>query len=142
MTPPEGLQVGEVFLPGKIDMFVVPHAMHLDERYFERPTEFIPERWLVEPGHELYPNVKGAWRAFEHGPRNCIAQGMVMLELKMVLAMTIRQFDVKPAYEEWDRLHPGKGIKEVDGQRVYQIDEGAAHPADHFPCRVSLREVK
>jgi hypothetical protein len=67
---------------------------------------------------------------------------MVMLEVKMILAMTVREFDVKPAYEEWDRLHPRKGLKTVDGERAYQIDEGAAHPVDHFPCRVYLRDQK
>lgn len=53
MTPPDGLQVGDVYLPGNIDVFVVPHAMHLDERNFERPTEFIPERWLADGKPEL-----------------------------------------------------------------------------------------
>jgi cytochrome P450 len=109
---------------------------------FVRPDEFLPERWLVDPEDPLYPTVKGAWRPFEYGPRNCIGQLMVMLEVKMILAMTVREFDVKPAYEEWDRLHPRKGLKTVDGERAYQIDEGAAHPVDHFPCRVYLRDQK
>ena len=62
-----------------------------------------------------------------------------MTELRVVLAMTVRQFDVKPAYEEWDLLHPNKGLRTYRGERVYQIEEGAAHPTDKYPCRVFER---
>ena len=47
-------------------MFVVPHAMHLDERYFERPTEFIPERWLADGRPELVKD-KRAFAPFTIG---------------------------------------------------------------------------
>ena len=112
--------------------------MHRAQKYWKRPEEFLPERWLVEPGHELYP-MKGAWRAFEYGPRNCIAQNLVMTELCVVLACLIRQIEVKPAYDEWDVLHPRKGLKTYRGERVYQMEEAAAHPIEHYPCHVLLR---
>lgn len=123
-------------------VYIIHIAMQRLSSSFVRPDEFLPERWLVGPEDPLYPSVKGAWRPFEYGPRNCIGQLLVMLEVKAILAMTVREFDVKPAYEEWDRLHPSKKLKTAQGERAYQIDEGAAHPADHFPCRVSVREGK
>ena len=112
--------------------------MQRSEKYWVRPAEFLPERWLVEPGHELYP-MKGAWRPFEHGPRNCVAQILVMTELRVVLACLVRQIEVKPAYGEWDRLHPRKGPKTYRGERAYQIEKGSAHPVDYYPCRIFLR---
>ena len=33
--------------------------MHRSPKYWVRPDEFLPERWLVDPEHELYP-MKGA----------------------------------------------------------------------------------
>ena len=33
--------------------------MHRSPKYWVRPDEFLPERWLVDPGHGLYP-MKGA----------------------------------------------------------------------------------
>jgi cytochrome P450 len=121
-------------------VWMVHVEMHRSPKYWVRPDEFIPERWLVEAGHELYP-MKGAWRSFEHGPRNCIAQGLVMTEMSVVLAMVAREFDIQPAYDEWDRLHPRKGLKTYRGERAYQIEEGAAHPVNKYPCRVSLRNI-
>lgn len=128
--------------PTENTMIQINHlAMHRAPKYWVRAEEFLPERWLVEEGHELYP-IKGAWRPFEHGPRNCIAQGLVMVELCVVLACIAREFDFKPAYDEFDLLHPpGKGPRTYKGERAYQVAEAAAHPVDHYPCRVSSRIV-
>ena len=121
------------------------HAeLHRSPKYWPHPDSFLPDRWLVvDPTHELFP-VKGAWRAFEHGPRNCLAQGIVMAQLKTVLACLVREFDFEPAYEEWDRLQgvteKEKGTRVYRGDRAYQMEEAAAHPVEHYPCRVFLRE--
>ena len=133
---------GNHYPTGNCMVYILHLIIQRDHEYWVRADEFLPERWLVGPEDPLYPNVKGAWRAFEYGPRNCIGQLSVMLGIKVVLALTAREFDVKHAYEEFDKLHPKKGLRTVDGERVYQIDEGAAHPADHFPCRVFLRDSK
>lgn len=113
--------------------------MHRAPVYWNRPEEFLPERWLVEPTHELQP-IKGAYRAFESGPRNCVAQGFVMTELRVIMVCIVRQFDFQAAYDEWDRFHPRKGLKTYRGERAYQIEEGAAHPVNHYPCRVSINK--
>ncbi|MCJ1420219.1 hypothetical protein MMC32_006576 [Xylographa parallela] len=124
-----------------MNIWIVHPVLQRNPLYWKRPNDFLPERWLVGPEDELYP-VKGAWRPFEFGARNCIGQGLVMLELKVVLALVIREYDIKAAYEDWDLLHPDKtnGITTVDGERAYQIEKGGAHPADMFPCRVSFRK--
>ncbi|KAE8422580.1 cytochrome P450 [Aspergillus pseudocaelatus] len=115
-------------------------ALHHNTGHWNQVESFIPERWLVGPEDPLYP-VKGAWRPFEFGPRSCIGQTLAMLELRIALAMTIRQFDITPAYDEWDSIHPAISTKEVNGHRAYQAERGAggAHPADGFPCRVKER---
>jgi sterigmatocystin biosynthesis cytochrome P450 monooxygenase len=117
-------------------------AMHRSPAVFTRPEAFMPERWLVGPGDALYPR-KGAWRPFEWGPRNCIGQTLAQLELKVALAMTVRMFGIAPAYDEWDEMHPPrKGLKTVEGDRVYQAEMGGggAHPVDGFPVTVTLRD--
>jgi len=113
------------------------YAIQRDGKYWPEPDKFIPERWLVEEEDPLYP-VKGAYRPFEHGPRNCIGQELATIEMKIVLVMTAREFDIKSVYDEWDTLHPKRGHKTLNGDRAYQILSGAAHPSDGLPCRVSV----
>ena len=118
-------------------VWCVHHAIQRNAAYWPRPDDFLPERWLVPKGHPLFP-IEGAWRPFELGPRHCIGQQLALLELKLVVVMTVRKFDVSPAYEDWDRLNPKKGQKTVEGERAYQVLRGGAHPSDGFPCRVAL----
>jgi hypothetical protein len=65
-----------------------------------------------------------------------------MLDIKVTLALVVRELDVRSVYPEWDSLHgiAGSGkVKTVNGERAYQTQMGGAHPADGFPCRVSFR---
>ena len=119
-------------------VWILHQPIHRNPKYWPKPDEFIPDRWLVEPNDSLYPT-KWAWRPFEFGPRNCIGQNLVMSELKVILALIAREFDIKDAYEEFDKLNSPKGIVAVNGERAYQIEKGGAHPADYLPCRVFLR---
>jgi cytochrome P450 len=49
-------------------------ALSRDPKYWHRPDEFIPERFLVRDENDpLYP-VKNAWQPFSLGPRACIGQ--------------------------------------------------------------------
>ena len=72
----------------------------------------------------------------------CIGQTLALAELKVALVMTLREFEIVGAYEEWDRMFPREGVKVIGGNRAYQAEKGAggAHPADGFPCRVVLRD--
>jgi cytochrome P450 len=113
------------------------YGVQRDPKHWPEADKFLPERWTAQEGDLLYPP-RGVFRPFEFGPRNCIGQELAMLELKIVLATTMQEFNITSVYDEWDRLHPSKGIKTLDGDRAYQILFGAAHPNDGLPCRVSL----
>lgn len=56
----------------------------------------------------------------------------------MILVITIRELNVGGGFEEWDRLYPRRGIKEIRGERAYHMILGSAHPADGYPCKVSF----
>ncbi|KAH4289741.1 hypothetical protein HBI24_235670 [Parastagonospora nodorum] len=131
---------GQQYPTAGCQIWTLSLAMHHNPSVFTQPEDFIPERWLVGPDDALYPK-KGAWRAFEWGPRACIGQTLAQLELKVALVMTVRMFDVQEAYGEWDEMHPRKGVKMVDGNRAYQAEMGGggAHPVDGLPVRVTIR---
>ena len=111
-----------------------PQAIHRDPTYWLRPDEFIPERWLVGPGDPLYP-VKGAWRPFSQGPRNCIGQELAIIEMKVIMVATARRFNIGLAYKDLDRTRGNSGITTVYGERGYQIQR--AQPSDDLPCHVT-----
>lgn len=45
VTPPQGMQVDEHFIPGNTNVFVPTQLIQTDERYWPRGHEFIPERF-------------------------------------------------------------------------------------------------
>lgn len=148
-------RLGNLYPTADLGATIMHRFVHVNPRFWPRPEEFLPERWLVEPGHELYtsPNT-GAFRPFEHGPRNCIGQTLVYNEMRIVLILTARIFVIQPAYEEWDASQlankgwlsglarktglKGEDIKTVRGERAYQTVKPGSHPADGYPCRVTL----
>lgn len=105
-----------------------------DPAYWAQPDDFVPDRWLAPPGHPLHP-VKGAWRPFEYGPRNCIGQEQAMLEMKIIMVLASRNFSINSVYEELDRKTPDGRVRTVYGQRGYQIQR--AQPSDDLPCRIN-----
>ena len=126
-------------------IWLVSHACHHDPAFWPRVNEFLPERWLVKDGEELYPK-PGAWRPFELGPRACIGKELSLLELKVLLSLVARRFELTAAYkdldaaeEERDRRKKARmaAVKTVDGERAYQVGKG--EPSAFLPCRV--REV-
>lgn len=136
------------------DVSLVHLAIQHNPRVWPRPTEFLPERWLVEEGDPLHPPA-GGFRTFEVGPRSCQGRELSYIELRVALAMTVRRFSITPAYKEWDKLQEGKkgllrrGLERVrlrekmegrvvHGDRVYLIEKAAAHPPDGYPCVVEL----
>jgi sterigmatocystin biosynthesis cytochrome P450 monooxygenase len=120
-------------------VFMINGALHRNPKYWKNAEQFVPDRWLTEVEDDMHP-VEGAWRPFQLGPRSCIGQTLAIMELRVALVMTIREFHIRPAYEEWDAMHPSSRIKTIDGDRVYPMEMGGggAHPADGYPCRVTL----
>ncbi|KAL4801043.1 N-alkane-inducible cytochrome P450, partial [Aspergillus venezuelensis] len=118
-------------------IWILHHAIHRNPQHWPEPHAFIPDRWLVEPNHPLYPP-PGAWRPFEHGQRDCLGQTLALLDIQVTLLMTVREFDFKDQYAEWDRQHPKHGLNTVFGERAYMIQAGAGRPAQGMPCKVSL----
>lgn len=102
-----------------------------NEKHFPDPSSFIPERFL--PDSPFPPIAVGAWRPFERGARGCIGSEFGMLEIKAVLALTLREFDFEPAYPD--------GAPEVDGEKAYQVLFGSAKPKDNMPGRVRMRRA-
>lgn len=112
-------------------------------RYWPDRHSFKPERFLDPAGYH-----KDAWIPFSKGTRNCIGQSLAEMEVKIILAMTLRQFHIESAYAEVENLkgdasgYPSdnSGIQTIFGDEAYQVQVGSAKPREGMPVRVSLRQ--
>lgn len=48
-SPPEGMVIGDTFVPGDVELFLPIFLYHRCERYFKQADEFIVERWTTRP---------------------------------------------------------------------------------------------
>ncbi|KAE8361485.1 cytochrome P450 [Aspergillus caelatus] len=81
---------------------IAHYCINRCSRNFVDPDKFIPERWLGDP---VYQNDdRHAMQAFSYGPRNCIAHNLARLEIRLVLARLIWEFDweLAPGSEQWE----------------------------------------
>ncbi|XP_050362999.1 cytochrome P450 CYP12A2-like [Nymphalis io] len=81
------------------DMFVVVgnQYMSLMEQYFPQPSEFIPERWIVDKDDPLYYGNAHpfAYRPFGFGVRSCIGRRIAELEMETFVSKVIESFHLE-----------------------------------------------
>ncbi|XP_070209618.1 cytochrome P450 4A4-like [Littorina saxatilis] len=66
-------------------------ALHRNPAYWDDPETFKPERFLDESSIPLY-----TYQPFISGPHMCIGYKFALQELKMTLALLLRQFEFSP----------------------------------------------
>ncbi|THW25177.1 hypothetical protein D6D25_06672 [Aureobasidium pullulans] len=111
----------------------------LNPKVWQEPMSFRPERWLTDQAPPIGAD-RDAFVAFSKGIRNCIGQELALLEVRMVLAMTVRQFDFHEAFDEVEKLredgsgYPSdlSGVQKQFGEKAYQIQLGTAKPREEW----------
>jgi cytochrome P450 len=68
-TPPEGLTIDGVFIPGYTTVSVPNYTINRDERCYGSPLEFIPERWTDERPDLI--KIKNVFMPFTLGEFTC-----------------------------------------------------------------------
>jgi hypothetical protein len=119
-------------------------ALHVHPDYWPMASDFIPERFLAAHGDPLHP-VRNAWRPFELGSTRCPGEELTMMEIRVALALTVRELDLDINYELWDQVigRSGTAHATVDGERAYRSgDDGLGLFKDDMPVRVRLRQHK
>ncbi|KAL1613354.1 hypothetical protein SLS54_010709 [Diplodia seriata] len=132
-------ETGETFETKGFMVWAPGFGQMRDERYFPDPHSFRPERWLRDRcPEELEPRLRDphAWRPFEVGPRNCIGQELAMIEVKIVMALMLRKFEIIPSYTQ-------KVDSKFDylGGPAYPVLFGTAKPNQGMPIRVVERSA-
>ncbi|KAJ1530172.1 hypothetical protein ONE63_005103 [Megalurothrips usitatus] len=85
----ETTKVGDLLIEKDMPLFIVLDAMHTDESVFPEPQRFDIDRHSAENRSQRHPY---AFLPFGEGPRICIAERFAMLEMKLALAVLLRDF--------------------------------------------------
>ncbi len=103
--------IGDHVLPPRTIIFPCQYLIHHDERFYDDPERFDPDRWLrgIEARNPRY-----AYFPFGAGPRACIGAGFAMLEMAAVLATLLRAYRFS-AVDEQVELVPAITLRPRDG---------------------------
>ncbi|EON67962.1 hypothetical protein W97_07108 [Coniosporium apollinis CBS 100218] len=101
MTPPEGLRVGDTFIPGNAIVQIPYHTIFGDERNFEQPDAYIPERWTTRK--ELVHNAF-VFVPFSVGRYSCIGKQLGLMEIRYVVAQVVRRYNMELALEQTPKM--------------------------------------
>ncbi|KAK8878814.1 cytochrome P450 [Apiospora arundinis] len=112
-------------------LFGCSKAAHVHPNFWPEPESFLPERFTTRDESDPLHPVKNAFRPWELGPRNCIGQELASLEIRLVLALTVREFEIAPAYSE--------STTSFQGEKGYQVqlkEMITAHPNEGMPMTI------
>jgi cytochrome P450 len=84
--------LGEFFIPKGTTILLLSRPEALDPTNFVDPLAFKPERWLDAPSG---PHSPSAHIPFGSGPRMCPGRSLALLEMKTLLSMLYKRFDVE-----------------------------------------------
>ncbi|XP_069509456.1 25-hydroxyvitamin D-1 alpha hydroxylase, mitochondrial [Ambystoma mexicanum] len=90
------IQVGEYVIPKKTLITLCHYATSRDEKTFQNPNQFQPERWM-EKDASFHPY---ASIPFGFGKRSCIGKRIAELEVYLALSRILMHFEVKPEQED------------------------------------------
>lgn len=88
--PASDLEIGGYQVPKGSMIALSSFVTQRDERWFDDPTKFRPERFL---GSNEANIPKGAYFPFGLGPRVCVGQSFAMKEIELVAAILLRSFE-------------------------------------------------
>jgi len=100
MCPPGGAVICGKRIPEGTKVRFSNYAVQRDPRHFDAPDEFRPQRWLkneekerLSGGHDERFNEK-AFFSFLIGPGACVAKNLAWVEMRLVVATLLTNYDV------------------------------------------------
>ncbi|KAL1841239.1 hypothetical protein VTJ49DRAFT_7307 [Mycothermus thermophilus] len=100
VVPKGGANIAGTYVPENTVVAVHQWAMYHNEEHFKDPFVFHPERWLGDPA--FAGDNKEAFQPFHMGPRNCIGRNLAYIEMRLILARVLWNFDLQIADDSLD----------------------------------------
>ena len=101
-VPEGGASVAGCYLPANTVVSIPQWASYQSPKNFSSPTSFIPERWLSDSADSTSPyynDRKDAFNPFSLGLHNCLGQNLAWLEMRLILARIMWNFDLEAPSE-------------------------------------------
>jgi cytochrome P450 len=90
--PLEDITIGGHFIPKGMNVLMSQWIVHRDERWYDEPLRFHPDRWADGLANRL---PKYAYFPFGGGPRVCIGNTFAMVEATLILATIVQRFEME-----------------------------------------------
>lgn len=84
------LELSTHTIPAGWEILVPEYVLYRDRTYFERPDEFLPERWREDSPLHL---VQRAFFPFLTGPKFCVGKHFAVLEATELVGRFLQRFD-------------------------------------------------
>ena len=110
----DDVTVAGVRVPRGAHVIVSQYASHRNAHFFERPDEFVPERWT--DGFEA-SLPRGAYFPFGAGSRKCLGDQFALLEAHIILMEFARTRRPRPSAERLPRAEPRATYRPAGGVR-------------------------
>ncbi|OLN85286.1 Tryprostatin B 6-hydroxylase 2 [Colletotrichum chlorophyti] len=119
-TTENGARIGDTFIPPYTTIIAPRHVISRRDDCFERPNEFIPERWTTRP--EMVRNA-AAFAPFGTGHHSCLGRFLATDTMRFVVARLLKKYRI--------RLAPGE-----TGKRVFEEvkDQFTSNPGPLSLC--------
>lgn len=117
----EDVQIGEYNIDAGTSFILNFYSVHHDERYWDNPSEFRPERFSESESADRH---RYAYLPFGGGARVCVGNSFAMMEAQILLATIAQKFTLS--------LDPN--------QKVIPVARISTYPKDGLPMRLQQRE--
>jgi cytochrome P450 len=108
-------EIGGYPIPKGATLAMFQWVVHRDPRFFDRPEEFVPERWEKDLAKTL---PRCAYFPFGAGPRLCIGNTFAQAEVPLLLATIVQKFQLKLVPGHRVVTAPSLTLRPLQGIRV------------------------
>ena len=132
----EDTEIGGFRVPRGTQLFAFQWVTHRDPRFWERPNEFVPERW-ANGAMQALP--KFAYFPFGGGPRQCIGNYFAMMEVVLLLATIGQRFRFSLLEEHPVEVLPVLSLRPKNGIKVRVAEHAKSLHRAHDPAPFAYR---
>ncbi|KAJ4390921.1 hypothetical protein N0V93_004520 [Gnomoniopsis smithogilvyi] len=100
VVPNGGRSISGFFIPEQTHVAIWHWALYRDPGQFTKPSSFCPERFMGDP--EFSSDNLDAFQPFHLGKRSCVGRPLAYVEMRLILARLLFNFDLRLEDESRD----------------------------------------